>query len=317
MSPFKRTISHLFRFPSKFRRPQPDDDALPADTTVACRESNWLRKIVYPACKSVLQPPTDIDATEVEENEEVEVDDKVDEKYEHEDKDVGVDEHVDEHNDENENEGADADVDVDDDDTPEAFPFDLVHKTRIEMMIHHLYVALSDDDREIAALRTRHRERFTHVVRITFEPPSVDDKLTPSAWSKELTFPNNGPFELRLQCPNFARRLGEQHTALTKTQLLLARKYITFSLPYRRDTWLEHGFKFPFSMKECQDARLLIVGPTDRSVDVMTILVCYLAFLTGARAAKLLDRVNKLDLVHPHWKNYALGHVADAAPMEM
>ena len=193
-------------------------------------------------------------------------------------------------------------------DTLPTFPFDLARKARLEMMVYRLYIALSDDDREVAALCTRQCEKFTHIIRITFDPPSVDNKVLPSNWSVALNF-SDERLEMHIRCPAFIRGLGEYNKSLTKQQLLLASKFIAFSLPYRHDKWFQQGIKFPFSQEECHNSRVLIVGPSDRSVDVMAILVGYLSSLTGAHGQKLLASVRKFDLVHSHWKNCLRGNV--------
>ena len=313
MSEFKRTIAQFFRLSSKFRRPllKSSEVTLPEETAVAPGESNWLPDVVHSAPNSTLQPPLDseMDPSEVEEKQD---EDDVNVRENEGGQDAGNPNVTDDEKGEGEGD-ASGEVDLpdeEDEDTLETYPFELARKTRIEMMVNRLYVALSDDDEEIAALRTRHCEPFTHIVRITFDPPCEDEELSPSSWSKELSFPEDAPFELRLLCPPFARFLDEKSTALTKQQLVLARKYITFSLPYRNDTWDQQASKFPFSTEQCQDARLLIVGPTDRSVDVMAVLVSYLTSLTGAPAPKLLHSIQKLDLVHKHWKDCARGNMA-------
>ncbi|KAN0075495.1 hypothetical protein V8E55_011518 [Tylopilus felleus] len=148
-----------------------------------------------------------------------------------------------------------------DEDTPEVFPYDLVRKTHTERMTQHLYVALADNDREIAALRTVDREKFNHIVRIVFKPLSRRGNILPSSWSTEEIHRDDGPSELRLTCPGLTLHFGDKLTALTEKQLLAARNYVTQSLPERNDRWAAQGFQFPFSPEECKDARVLIVGP--------------------------------------------------------
>ena len=204
---------------------------------------------------------------------------------------------------------------AEDDDIPEFFPYDLARKTHIEMMIDRLYVAVTDNDREIAALRTRHRETFTHIVRVSFDPVAPrHDNITPSSWTSEEICPDDhghdhddAPCELRLTCPTLTRHYSHGLTALTEKQLLAARNYIARTLPNRNDAWDKEGLAFPFSPDECEDARVLVVGPTDRSVDVMAVLVCYMSFLTGTEAGRLLGGLKRLALVHSHWGGDILG----------
>ena len=188
---------------------------------------------------------------------------------------------------------------------PEVTPYDLARKTHNEMMTHGLYVAVSDNDCEIAALRTCYGEKFTHIVRVVFEPLAHDDNITPSSWTSEMIYRDDGPCELRLTCPALTRHYTSNLTALTEKQLLTARNYITRLLPDGNDAWQQRGLVFPVpvSQNDCDDARVLIVGPSDRSADVMAILVCYLAFVTASNVNELLVSLRKFILAHSHWGN--------------
>ncbi|KAN0091469.1 hypothetical protein V8E55_005035, partial [Tylopilus felleus] len=176
----------------------------------------------------------------------------------------------------------------------------LARKTHHEMITKHLYVAVSDNDHEIAALRTLEREKFTHIVRVKFEPAS-DRGITPSSWAIEETHRVSGPSELRLTCPDLSLRYGDTMTALSQWQLLASRNYMAQMLPAEDDAWVAQGLEFPFSPEDCENGRLLIVGPPDRSVDVMAILVCYISFLSATRTDKVLAKLQRLGLADSHW----------------
>ncbi|KAN0091473.1 hypothetical protein V8E55_005039, partial [Tylopilus felleus] len=182
----------------------------------------------------------------------------------------------------------------------------LARKTHHEMITKHLYVAVSDNDHEIAALRTLERKKFTHIVRVKFEPAS-DRGITPSSWAIEETHRVSRPSELRLTCPALSRRYGHTMTALSQWQLLASRNYIAQMLPAKDNAWVSQGLEFPFSPEECANGRLLIVGPPNRSVDVMAILVCYISFLSATRTDKVLDRLQRLGLVDSPWAGSILG----------
>ncbi|KAF8554785.1 hypothetical protein OG21DRAFT_1522244 [Imleria badia] len=230
-----------------------------------------------------LQPPTDTLPENVEEIEEYKNED--DDEYE-------------------------VEVEVKEEDAiPEVIPYDLARKTHNEMMTKRLYVAVTDNDCEIAALRTCHGEKFTHIVRVVFEPLTRHSNITPSCWTSENIYPDDGPCELRLTCPALTRHYTNNLTALTEKQLLAARNYITHILPDGDHAWQQKGLAFPVpvSPDECDDARVLIVGPSDRSADVMAILVCYMAFLTASRVDELLVSLRKFMLVRSHWGGNILG----------
>ena len=197
----------------------------------------------------------------------------------------------------------------DEDFIPEVIPCDLARKTHNEMVIKRLYVAVTDNDCEIAALRTYRGERFSHIVRVVFNPLSDHDNISPSSWTSEKIHRDDGLCELRLTCPALTRHYTNNLTALTKEQLLTARNFITHVLPDGHYAWQQMGLVFPapVSGDECDDARVLIVGPPDRSADVMAILVCYMAFLTASEVNKLLVSLRKFLLADSHWAGNLLG----------
>ncbi|KAG6377727.1 hypothetical protein JVT61DRAFT_14499 [Boletus reticuloceps] len=193
-----------------------------------------------------------------------------------------------------------------DNDVPEVFPYDLVHKTHCQRVIRGLYVAVADNDREIAALRTVHRAKFTHIIRVVFNPLSRNN-IMPSSWAVQEIYPDDGPHELRLRCPPLMRHYDGKLTALRENQLLATRNYIARALPHRNDMWAEQGHKLPFSLDEGEDT-ILIIAPPDRPADVMAILVCYMAFLVGMSAEEVLGGLRRSKaLVHSHWGGDILG----------
>ena len=211
------------------------------------------------------------------------------------------DDHAD---DDNEYEGRDKE----DEDIPEVSPDDLERKTHIEMMVDSLYIAVADNDREIAALRTRLHKTFTHIVRVVFDPLAPNDNITPSSWSSDEICHDSGPYELRLTCPALTRHYSNGLTALKEKQLLAARNYIADTMLNRNEDPDEEKESLAFSfLDECEDPRVLIVGPTDRSVDVLAIIVCYMAFLTRMPAEDLPPAIKRLPLVHRHWAGVILG----------
>jgi hypothetical protein len=342
MTQFKRVISRLLRIHPRFRQPNRRRRvSIPAaDTTVTYNEPDSLCKPAHLDPESNVQdvqPSTNAVPQTVEEVEECDdVDGDKGECDNEEDKDTpkifpydlaretdivqSVQTSTDTTKKIEEVEAYDDDDEYDDeedDDAPEVFPYDLARKTHIEMIIAPLYVAVADNDREIAALRTRHRDKFSHIVRVVFDPlSSRHNNIAPSSWKLEEINPDHddAPYELRLKCPALSRQNRDDLTALKAKQLIAARKYIARVLPDRNDDW---EVKSPCSPAECEDARVLIVGPTDRSVDVMAVVVCYMAFLTGTEADRLLDGLKRLTFVHRHWGSDILGmdslNVAGAA----
>ncbi|KAI9571587.1 hypothetical protein HD554DRAFT_2311936 [Boletus coccyginus] len=317
---FKRFLSQLFCLQPKLRQRRVGTPR--ANTAVTHRESNSVRRRTRRGSKSRgknVQPSTGTVPETIEEVERIDGNDQVPETpTETEVQTVQpstdtIPENVDEVEecDDADDEGGYDDDEEKDKNIPKISPYDLERKTHIEMMIERLYVAVADNDLEIAALRTRDHKKFTHIVRVVFDPLAHDDNIAPSSWSSEEIYHDGdglGPYELRLACPALTRHYSDGLTALKEKQLLAARNYITDTMPSRNEDWDEEKESLAFSiLDECEDPRVLIVGPTDRSVDVLTVLVCYMAFLTGMSADNLLLAVKRLPLVHRHWASVILG----------
>ncbi|KAF8444961.1 hypothetical protein L210DRAFT_3502361 [Boletus edulis BED1] len=183
--------------------------------------------------------------------------------------------------------------------------------TKTEEIIQRLYVAVTDDDCEIAALQTIHPKQFTHIVRVAFDPPSDKNNIMPSSWKLQVNFPKGGPHEVRLTCPALTLQYDGKRTALKEKQLRAARNVIAWALPQRNDAWSEEDPKFPIPLDLCKKMRLLVIAPPDRSVDAMTIVVCYMAFLTGQSAEETLGAfqrtLRRAGLARNHWAGDILG----------
>ncbi|KAF8444940.1 hypothetical protein L210DRAFT_3531467 [Boletus edulis BED1] len=222
---------------------------------------------------------------------------KTDEVEQHQDGD-SHDEYDDEYDD-------DDDDDDEGDDVPEVISCDLARKTHCTKIIQRLYVAVTDDDCEIAALQTIHPKQFTHIVRVAFDPPSDKNNIMPSSWKLQVNFPKGGPHEVRLTCPALTLQYDGKRTALKEKQLRAARNVIA------NDAWSEEDPKFPIPLDLCKKMRLLVIAPPDRSVDAMTIVVCYMAFLTGQSAEETLGAfqrtLRRAGLARSHWAGDILG----------
>ncbi|KAF8134369.1 hypothetical protein EV363DRAFT_889939 [Boletus edulis] len=205
----------------------------------------------------------------------------------------------------------DDDDDDEGDDVPEVISCDLARKTHCTKIIQRLYVAVTDDDCEIAALQTIHPKQFTHIVRVAFDPPSDKNNIMPSSWKLQVNFPKGGPHEVRLTCPALTLQYDGKRTALKEKQLRAARNVIAWALPQRNDAWSEEDPKFPIPLDLCKKMRLLVIAPPDRSVDAMTIVVCYMAFLTGQSAEETLGAfqrtLRRAGLARSHWAGDILG----------
>ncbi|KAH0828117.1 hypothetical protein J3R83DRAFT_3788 [Lanmaoa asiatica] len=196
------------------------------------------------------------------------------------------------------------------------------------MMLHRLHVSAVASELEIAAFCMRQREKFTHIINLTFTSPPVDsaNNIAPSDWSwkeTEMCLPTDGqgfrPSRLRLTCPDFLCRLGEHQSTLTVQQFRAARDYMKRAFPDMPADWArDEQLDMPFvpTPEYAEGTRVLIVGPPDRSVDVMGILIRYLSFLTGKSPSVLLDRVQRPTLIHKHWRFRPLAETSSGTGVE-
>ncbi|KAF9222427.1 hypothetical protein BS17DRAFT_188305 [Gyrodon lividus] len=183
----------------------------------------------------------------------------------------------------------------DEDDISDAVPSDyLTEKSHIEEVVHGLFVAFADDDFEAAALRTYDDQEFTHIVQVTLGP---EKEMTIGKGEETLRY-GIGTQKLRLSCPTYGS--GEGHTLLSSDQLLAARDFLSLALPYT-------NYKFPSMPKSHCEVKLLVVAPNDRTVDAISIIVCYLAFASCKPAATVLQYINEVQDFDGVWKGDTLG----------
>ncbi|KIK97635.1 hypothetical protein PAXRUDRAFT_135930 [Paxillus rubicundulus Ve08.2h10] len=180
-------------------------------------------------------------------------------------------------------------------DTPDAGPSDyLTEKSHLEEIIHGLFVAFADDDFEAAALRTYEHREFSHIVQVTLGP---EGEVVAGRGEETLRY-GIGTQKLRLSCPT--ERSGDGPTVLSSDQLLAARDFLSLAMPYS-------NYKLPFMPKSHCDVKLLVVAPRDRTVDAISIVVCYLAFASGKPAATVLQYINEVEEFDVVWKGDTLG----------
>ncbi|KAI9571569.1 hypothetical protein HD554DRAFT_2071698 [Boletus coccyginus] len=288
MPQFKRFLSQLLSLQPKLR--QRRVGAPRTNAAVTHRESNSVRKRTRRGSKSrgqKVQPPTDTVPETIEEAIPYDIVPETSIETEVQTVQPSTDtipENVDE-DDDDEHE----DYDKKDKDVPEVSPYDLERKTHFEMMVDRLYIAVADNDREIAALRTRDHKKFTHIVRVVFDPARARRQHR----AIELVL---GGDLLRLETDSDPTGL----TALKEKQVLAARNYIADIILSKDEDGDEEKESLAFSFPdECKDPRVLI--------DVLTVLVCYMAFLARVPADELLLAIKRLPLVHRHWAGAILG----------
>ncbi|KAG1734495.1 hypothetical protein EDB19DRAFT_1911088 [Suillus lakei] len=141
-----------------------------------------------------------------------------------------------------------------------------------------LYVAFADAH-EVDMLCAEAGVPFSHVLRI--EP--VEDVAASGSRSEEVMEGVLRTQKLTLKCPRQGRRPG--YTALNASQLLAARDYLSLIMPYSSRFVPKDPPRF--------NVQLLVVAPADRAVDVMSVVVCYLAFASGYHAETVMQCIGE------------------------
>ncbi|KAG6376692.1 hypothetical protein JVT61DRAFT_1707 [Boletus reticuloceps] len=245
MTHFKRFFSR-FLHPKSRRQLRQRGAVTPTTTNVVTSgEPGSLRgrahPVPEPTDQNVVQPFTDAVVEEVEESEgESEAHDThlavdVQTAQPSTDAILTKSEEVEQHQDGDEHDEYDEEEEHN---MPKVFPHDLARKPYHEMITQHLCIAMTDDDREIAALRPLGRERFTHIVRVVFDPPSRNN-IMPSSWRAQIMCSNSGGLELRLTCPALTLGYDGKLTALNEKQIRDAHDFIKHAMPERNDAWVE------------------------------------------------------------------------------
>lgn len=145
-------------------------------------------------------------------------------------------------------------------------------------MIEFLYVA-SADAHEVDTLCAEAGIPFSHVLRI--EP--VEDVAASNSRTEEIMEGVLGTQKLTLKCPRQGRSRG--YTALSASQLLAARDYLSIIMPYSSRIVPKQPPRF--------NVQLLIVAPADCTVDVISVVVCYLAFSSGYHAETVMQYIGE------------------------
>lgn len=143
-----------------------------------------------------------------------------------------------------------------------------------------LYVA-SADAHEVDTLCAEAGVPFSHVLQI--EP--VEDVAAPDSRSEEMIEGALKVQKLTLKCPRQPEGRIRGCTALSASQLLAARDYLSLIMPYSSRFVPKHPPRF--------NVQLLVVAPAGHTVDVMSIVLCYLAFSSGHHAETVMQHIGE------------------------
>ncbi|KAG0701172.1 hypothetical protein DFH29DRAFT_852912 [Suillus ampliporus] len=149
----------------------------------------------------------------------------------------------------------------------------------LQEIVEGLYVAFADAH-EVDTLCAEAGVPFSHILRI--EP--VEDVAASDSRSEETMDGVFGAQKLTLKCP--AQGNGAGFTALNASQLLAARDYLSLIMPYSNRP-------VPKIHPPCFNVQLLVVAPAGRVVDVMSVVVCYLAFSSRHHAETVMQLIGE------------------------
>ncbi|OAX35529.1 hypothetical protein K503DRAFT_802752 [Rhizopogon vinicolor AM-OR11-026] len=159
-------------------------------------------------------------------------------------------------------------------------PFDyLSHRYHLQELLQGLYVALADAD-QVDRLCLEAGVLFSHVLRI--EP--VENIATLGSRNEETMNDVCRAQKLTLKCPRQGRSNG--CTTLSASQLLAGRDYLSLIMPYTSDS-------FPKIRTPSFNVKLLIVAPAGCAVDVISVVICYLAFSSGHHAETVMEYIEE------------------------
>jgi hypothetical protein len=128
------------------------------------------------------------------------------------------------------------------------------------------------------SVRTSQQEEFTHII-------SISTGITPGSIEQSVD-QETGTNKLHLVVPISSADNG--YTALTFSQLLAARDFLSLALPYS----LTRPPPSP-SLRQEIGVRSLITAPQCRPADALSIVVCYLAHASRERVDTVLTYINE------------------------
>ena len=152
-------------------------------------------------------------------------------------------------------------------------------ETCLQELVPNLFVAFTDEhgDNQNSPRKGMPNQPFTHFVRISSRSrkPQSEDTI-------ERTCDEDGAKILYLTVPKNNDDDGQ--TILTQPQLLAARDFLSQAMPLH--------YHLPHSSGKYPIVRILISISNKRAVDAMSVVACYLAFLSGRTPPTVLEHIN-------------------------
>lgn len=161
----------------------------------------------------------------------------------------------------------------------------------LQEVVPGLFLAFKLADAAADAAK-RQEERYTHVIDICYPPPGYDSGAIEQAYEGRV-------HRLRLVLPAAhpadAERAG---LGLTDAQLRAARDFLAQALPYVSAT----APPPLMSSAPCANVRILVSTPPRRPTDAMSIVGCYLSFVSNKGADATLRFIDDQADILSIWK---------------
>ncbi|KAL4079197.1 hypothetical protein J3A83DRAFT_1044171 [Scleroderma citrinum] len=176
----------------------------------------------------------------------------------------------------------------------------LYDASHLEEILDGLYVAYANDENELAALRTFYDREFSHILQVALIPPIISSPMSvrigqlSGGRSEEMAQGGRQTRKLRLAVPALPR-IGHTQILLSASQLLAARDFLALAMPYK-------NCYFPSVPRRCCSVDLVIVAPVGRKADILAVLTCYLAYVSGKHAGTVLRYMGETDEYDTEWK---------------
>ncbi|KAL4062778.1 hypothetical protein V8B97DRAFT_1877416 [Scleroderma yunnanense] len=176
----------------------------------------------------------------------------------------------------------------------------LYDASHLEEILDGLYVAYANDENELAALRTFYDREFSHILQVALVPPIISSPMSvrigqlSGGRSEEMAQGGRQTHKLRLAVPALPR-IGHTQILLSASQLLAARDFLALAMPYK-------NCYFPSVPRRCCSVDLVIVAPVGRKADILAVLTCYLAYVSGKHAGTVLRYMGETDEYDTEWK---------------
>jgi len=177
-------------------------------------------------------------------------------------------------------------------------------------LLPYLFISFHTGNQLPAEIIANDGTTFTHIIKITHatatrKAGTVDIKRDAKRglFSLALVVPTSSSSSHRRGRRRVKSTKGERNTTvLTEYQLLVARDFLSLALPYFSEMRPNDDITGP--VPSADQVRVLVTAPAGdgAAADIMSVVVCYIAFVSGESAQFVLECIEKEEEVHGLWK---------------